>query len=70
MTPEQLETVFDTLDVERKGYLTLDQFLEKFSEFDVSLCFSLTIIVYNQLIFFFTLIHLRIKFIIVDYFFK
>lgn len=33
MTPEQLEIVFDTLDVEQKGYLTLDQFLEKFSEY-------------------------------------
>ncbi|XP_015379223.1 PREDICTED: EF-hand calcium-binding domain-containing protein 4A-like [Diuraphis noxia] len=32
MTPEQLEIVFDTLDVEQKGYLTLSQFLEKFSE--------------------------------------
>lgn len=33
MTPEQLETVFDTLDVEQKGYLTLDQFLDRFSEY-------------------------------------
>jgi len=33
MTPEQLEIVFDTLDVEQKGYLTLSQFLEKFSEY-------------------------------------
>lgn len=33
MTPEQLEIVFDTLDVEQKGYLTLDQFLERFSEY-------------------------------------
>jgi len=33
MTPEQLEIVFDTLDVEQKGYLTLCQFLEKFSEY-------------------------------------
>ncbi|XP_025405512.1 EF-hand calcium-binding domain-containing protein 4A-like isoform X2 [Sipha flava] len=32
MTPEQLEIVFDTLDVEQKGYLTLDQFLEKFKD--------------------------------------
>ncbi|XP_026804348.1 EF-hand calcium-binding domain-containing protein 4A-like isoform X2 [Rhopalosiphum maidis] len=31
MTPEQLEIVFDTLDVEQKGYLTLCQFLEKFN---------------------------------------
>lgn len=45
MTPEQLETVFDTLDVEHKGYLTLDQFLEKFSEFNVPPCFSSTITV-------------------------
>lgn len=34
MTPEQLEIVFDTLDVEQKGYLTLDQFLERFSEYN------------------------------------
>jgi len=33
MTPEQLEIVFDTLDVEQKGYLTLDQFLERFSKY-------------------------------------
>lgn len=33
MTPEQLEIVFDTLDVEQKGYLTLDQFLNRFSEY-------------------------------------
>lgn len=33
MTPEQLEIVFDTLDVEQKGYITLDQFLERFSEY-------------------------------------
>jgi len=33
MSPDQLEIVFDTLDVEQKGYLTLDQFLEKFSEY-------------------------------------
>lgn len=33
MTPEQLEIVFDTLDVEQKGYLTLEQFWEKFSEY-------------------------------------
>ncbi|VVC41470.1 EF-hand domain pair,EF-hand domain [Cinara cedri] len=32
MTPEQLEIVFDTLDVEQKGYLTLDQFLERFKD--------------------------------------
>ncbi|KAE9528138.1 hypothetical protein AGLY_012560 [Aphis glycines] len=32
MTPEQLEIVFDTLDVEQKGYLTLSQFLEKFKD--------------------------------------
>ncbi|CAI6349409.1 unnamed protein product [Macrosiphum euphorbiae] len=32
MTPEQLEIVFDTLDVEQKGYLTLCQFLEKFKD--------------------------------------
>ncbi|XP_025208097.1 EF-hand calcium-binding domain-containing protein 4A-like isoform X1 [Melanaphis sacchari] len=32
MTPEQLEIVFDTLDVEQKGYLTLHQFLEKFKD--------------------------------------
>ncbi|XP_050523628.1 EF-hand calcium-binding domain-containing protein 4A-like isoform X2 [Daktulosphaira vitifoliae] len=30
MSPEQLEVVFDTLDIEQKGYITLNQFLERF----------------------------------------
>lgn len=32
LTPEQLETVFETLDVDKNGYLTLDQFLKGFSK--------------------------------------
>lgn len=35
MTPDQLEIVFDKLDVEQKGYITLDQFLERFSEYNI-----------------------------------
>ena len=33
LLPEQLEIVFDTLDVEKNGFLTLEQFLKGFSKF-------------------------------------
>lgn len=32
LTSEQLEIVFDTLDAEKNGYLTIDQFLKGFSK--------------------------------------
>lgn len=33
LSPEQLEIVFDALDVDKNGFLTLDQFLKGFSKF-------------------------------------
>jgi hypothetical protein len=33
MTPEQLEAVFDSLDVNNNGYLTIEQFLSGFGEY-------------------------------------
>jgi Ras and EF-hand domain-containing protein len=32
LTPEQLEAVFDSLDVNNNGYLTIEQFLSGFGE--------------------------------------
>lgn len=32
LTSEQLEIVFDSLDTEKNGYLTTDQFLKGFSK--------------------------------------
>lgn len=32
LTSEQLEIVFDTLDTDKNGYLTIDQFLKGFSK--------------------------------------
>ena len=34
LTPEQLEAVFDSLDVNKNGYLTIEQFLSGFGEYD------------------------------------
>jgi Ca2+-binding EF-hand superfamily protein len=34
LTPEQLETVFDSLDVNKNGYLTIEQFLSGFGEYN------------------------------------
>lgn len=36
LTPEQLEAVFDSLDVNKNGYLTIEQFLSGFGEFIAS----------------------------------
>jgi len=33
LTPEQLEAVFDSLDVNKNGYLTIEQFLSGFGEY-------------------------------------
>jgi hypothetical protein len=33
LTPEQLEAVFDSLDVNNNGYLTIEQFLSGFGEY-------------------------------------
>jgi Ras and EF-hand domain-containing protein len=37
LTPEQLEAVFDSLDVNKNGYLTIEQFLSGFGEYDVGI---------------------------------
>jgi Ras and EF-hand domain-containing protein len=37
LTPEQLEAVFDSLDVNRNGYLTIEQFLSGFGEYDAGI---------------------------------
>jgi Ras and EF-hand domain-containing protein len=34
LTPEQLEAVFDSLDVNKNGYLTIEQFLSGFGEYN------------------------------------
>ena len=33
LSPEQLEAVFDSLDVNNNGYLTIEQFLSGFGEY-------------------------------------
>ena len=33
LTPEALEDVFDSLDVEKNGYLTMEQFINRFNDF-------------------------------------
>ena len=37
LTPEQLEAVFDSLDVNKNGYLTIEQFLSGFGEYDAGI---------------------------------
>lgn len=39
LTPSELEDVFDSLDADGNGFLTLDEFSTGFSEF-LSLCVS------------------------------
>jgi Ca2+-binding EF-hand superfamily protein len=34
LTPEQLEAVFDSLDVNKNGYVTIEQFLSGFGEYN------------------------------------
>jgi hypothetical protein len=34
LAPEQLEAVFDSLDVNKNGYLTIEQFLSGFGEYN------------------------------------
>jgi Ras and EF-hand domain-containing protein len=37
LTPEQLEAVFDSLDVNKNGYLTIEQFLSGFGEYEAGI---------------------------------
>jgi hypothetical protein len=48
LTPEQLEAVFDSLDVNKNGYVTIEQFLSGFGEYKYKIIYDSSISILAQ----------------------